>query len=490
MLRYICPVRKKRNPKHKVVWMAVITAIMLVGVFSMQVYWLNVSYKEQQARFITSTNEALVETVIKIQISKLLTRPDMAHTDSLAAHAITEIATHTIAGGFAKGWALAGQEIPEQAIDTTITPSPQYIEGLDSMVNNREYVLHQMMKGEINLAFCVQTFKYALAGRAIDVPFELAVIDSNGILREATCDTNLFQKTPLKSMHSLPLLPGGSSLQAAFTDTNRYFVSNMTWPLSATLLVAVVCCVSFTYMILLFFRQRRLSEIRSAFLSNMAHELKTPISSVSVALEMIGDNRYPISEDVKKEYMEAMQSELKRLTLLVENVLQMASFEKNEINIHPVPFIAISWLQEVLNNMRAFFDARSARVVYSIKPELLVFHADKTHLTNVLHNLLENAIKYNDKESPLIDIRIFESTDNITIQVMDNGAGIPEVYAGKVFDHFFRVPTGERHDIKGYGLGLSYVKSVVALHHGTVSVTTKEKEGSVFTIQLPRKTPD
>src|SRR5690606_24031027 len=155
-------------------------------------------------------------------------------------------------------------------------------------------------------------------------------IDSNGILREATCDTNLFQKTPLKSMHSLPLLPGGSSLQAAFTGTSRYFIRNMTWSLTATILAVIVCCASFSYMTLLFFKQKRLSDIRSAFLSKMAHELKTPISSVSVALEMIGDSRHPLREEVKKEYMDAMQSELKRLTLLVENVLQMASFEKNE----------------------------------------------------------------------------------------------------------------------------------------------------------------
>jgi signal transduction histidine kinase len=238
----------------------------------------------------------------------------------------------------------------------------------------------------------------------------------------------------------------------------------------------------------MFFKQKRMADIRNDFLNNMTHELKTPISSVAIALEMIQDERHKLSDEKKRDYARIAQGELKRLTLLVEKVLKMAAFDKGEIQIKREHFQASSWLQDILASMRPVFETAGAQVNISVDPEALQLYADKTHITNILTNLVENALKYNDKPEPVINIAIGEEGNDTVLSVTDNGRGIPAAYVSKVLDKFFRVPAGDQHDIKGYGLGLSYVKAAVELHGGTIAVKSALGQGSTFTIHLPKNT--
>ncbi len=259
----------------------------------------------------------------------------------------------------------------------------------------------------------------------------------------------------------------------------------MAWILSLSGVAIILGSLSFAYLLKLFFRQKRESEIRADFLNNMTHELKTPISSVAVALELIQDKRYPLSEAAKAGYFSVAESELQRLTLLVDKVLKIAAFERSEIALTFQNFEAAPWLAGILTGIKPLLEEAGAMVETTSFSPSLQLYADSTHLANVVQNLLENALKYNDKTMPQIQISVFEEGAFSVVTVTDNGSGIPAAYRTKIFDKFFRIPTGNRHDTKGYGLGLSYVKAIATLHGGSVQVASIPGRQTRFEVRIP-----
>jgi signal transduction histidine kinase len=192
--------------------------------------------------------------------------------------------------------------------------------------------------------------------------------------------------------------------------------------------------------------------------------------------------------EAKEEYFKIAGNELKRLTMLVDKVLRMAAFEKMEVKVNKEKLQARKWIAEVVDSVKPLAEAGKAAITIDIQPEDLSLFADKNHISSVLQNLLENAIKYADNKKPLPEINITarEADGNFYLKVKDNGIGIATQYQGKVFDKFFRVPTGDQHDTKGYGLGLSYVKEIVKLHQGSVILESEPGSGTVFTVTIPQ----
>ena len=176
---------------------------------------------------------------------------------------------------------------------------------------------------------------------------------------------------------------------------------------------------------------------------------------------------------------------MQRLTMLIDRVLKMAAFDHNEVAPVKARLSVSDLVQTVISNLHTLIENAGVEVTVKTTSDTLTVSGDKEQLTHALQNLLENAIKYNDKPMPLIGFDIKGDDSGVTISLADNGKGIPQAFIAKVFDKFFRVPSGDVHDIKGYGLGLSYVKAIATLHGGTVTVSSKEKEGSVFTLFLP-----
>jgi len=231
-------------------------------------------------------------------------------------------------------------------------------------------------------------------------------------------------------------------------------------------------------------RQQRLAEIKNEFINNITHELKTPIATVGVAIEALKSFNAIDDKEKTKEYLDISSNELQRLELLVDNVLKLSMFEKKQIALNKEQFDLKELTQKVLDSMRPQFGKSKALVNFSAKGDNFLIKADKLHITSVIYNLLDNALKY-CKEDPLINVQLSSQQNFIELRVSDNGIGIAPEYCNKIFDKFFRVPTGNKHDVKGYGLGLSYVSEIIKRHMGFISVESDLNKGSVFTARIP-----
>lgn len=251
--------------------------------------------------------------------------------------------------------------------------------------------------------------------------------------------------------------------------------------------VLLFACVGMAFGLIYrnFRQQQRLTELKNEFIRNMTHELKTPISTISVAIEAL--QNFDALSDLSRthEYLDISRLELNRLSLLVDKVLRMSLFEQGEPELKKEPIDLRQLVEEVLAAMKIQFEKRSAKVDFSAASGNFTLRGDRLHLTSVLYNLLDNALKYSPL-NPNIFISLSQKDDHITLQVRDQGRGIPTAYLSRVFEKFFRVPTGDVHDVKGHGLGLNYVAGVVRLHGGSIGVESTEGEGANFEVKLPQ----
>lgn len=252
--------------------------------------------------------------------------------------------------------------------------------------------------------------------------------------------------------------------------------------------ILLFACVSLAFLFVYqsLRKQIRLTEIKNEFIRNMTHELKTPISTVSVAIEALQNFDALDNPARTQEYLAISQLELNRLSLLVDKVLRMSLFEQGdpELKTEPIDFRAL--VEEVLVAMKLQFEKYRAVVSLSISGTDFSLRGDRLHLVSVLYNLLENALKYSPLP-PHITLDLSHTEHHLTLKVRDEGQGIPAEYLGRIFEKFFRVPTGDVHNVKGHGLGLNYVAGVVRLHHGSIAVESKEGIGTEFTVMLPVK---
>lgn len=233
-------------------------------------------------------------------------------------------------------------------------------------------------------------------------------------------------------------------------------------------------------------RQRKLTELKNDLISNISHELKTPITTVGVAIEALSNFNAQTDPKRTKEYLDISKHELNRLSILVDKVLKMSLFEQKEPTLRPEPINLDELVGGILSSMKLQFEKQKAKVNFQSPEDGIMINGDRIHLTNVVYNLIENALKYNNKH-PEIDIALVEMDKEVRLKISDNGIGIPEQYLDKVFEKFFRVPNGEKHNFKGHGLGLSYVAEVVRQHGGTIKVNNIPEGGVCFEMSLPKE---
>ncbi len=230
-------------------------------------------------------------------------------------------------------------------------------------------------------------------------------------------------------------------------------------------------------------QQERLAQIKNDFINNITHELKTPITTVGVAIEALSDFDALKNPAQTEEYLDISKKELARLSLLVDNVLKMSIFEQSDVALNREDVDLAELTAQVLDSMKLLFEHHKAAVDFEVAIENVTTKADQTHLTSVFYNLIENALKYGGK-SIKIGIENSPEAGKIRWKISDDGEGIPPQYLGKIFDKFFRIPKGNVHNVKGHGLGLSYVASVVQKHGGSIGVESKIGVGSTFTLDF------
>lgn len=280
-------------------------------------------------------------------------------------------------------------------------------------------------------------------------------------------------------------IPFGSTYSAVFSDYHGFLLKKILPQSLFSFFLLTLMGLAFGTIYQNLRRQHRLTELKNDFISNVTHELKTPIATVSVAIEALQNFGVSQNPEQTKEYLEISKSELNRLALLVDKVLKMATFEQQGLSLSPETVDWSEIIRLVLNSMRLQFEKYGATVHFEKSGETFMLSADKIHLTNVVYNLLDNALKYTEAQ-PHISLLLKETDADIRLSVSDNGIGIPSEFQRKIFDKFFRVPTGDTHDVKGYGLGLSYVSSVVTQHRGRIEVESEVGKGSSFTIIIPK----
>lgn len=250
------------------------------------------------------------------------------------------------------------------------------------------------------------------------------------------------------------------------------------------MMLSLLMIGGFTLTVYIMFRQKRISEIRNDFVSNMTHELKTPISTIFLASQMLGDKSIP-AESKNTEYISrVINEECRKLGIQVEKVLQTAIFNKGrlkfrleEVNIHEL-------IQSLTDNFSMQLRSRNGRITCAFHATDYVILADHVHISNVFSNLIDNAIKYCSRD-PEIHIETVNKGPHLVISVADNGIGISKADQKRVFEKFYRVPTGNIHEVKGFGLGLSYVKMIVEEHNGSVELDSELYKGSIFKVILP-----
>lgn len=273
-------------------------------------------------------------------------------------------------------------------------------------------------------------------------------------------------------------------LRAFFPNRQRYLLQTMWLMLAISATLIIVIFGAFTYTISTIFRQKKLGEIRNDFINNMTHELKTPISTISLACEALNDPDMQRNDKTRRSFIGMISDENKRLGVLVENVLRTAVLDRGEMQLKVEQINMHELIKTVIRNLAIQVRKRGG----SIKTELNALNplitGDPVHLTNLVYNLIDNAMKYSP-DRPLLTIRSENVDQGIELHFEDNGIGISKENQRKIFDKLYRVPTGNIHNVKGFGLGLSYVKAVTEKHHGTISVESELKKGSTFFVYLP-----
>jgi two-component system, OmpR family, phosphate regulon sensor histidine kinase PhoR len=264
----------------------------------------------------------------------------------------------------------------------------------------------------------------------------------------------------------------------------RYLFKQMASIIFISLILIVITLMLFIYVIKVIVWQKRLSEMKSDFINNMTHEIKTPISTISLACEALVDKEIKKNQLLADNYLKVINDENNRLAGIAEKILQAATIEKDnfklireKVNIHKL-------IDSVINNITIQVEVKDGIIKSDYKATRVMVNCDKMHMASVITNLIDNANKYTPRK-PKIKITTENYADGIKICVSDNGVGISSDNQSKIFDKLYRVPTGNIHDVKGFGLGLSYVKTIIELHGGKITVDSELNKGSTFCVYLP-----
>lgn len=275
-------------------------------------------------------------------------------------------------------------------------------------------------------------------------------------------------------------------LLLSFPNSINYVLASIWVMLAGSFIFTFIIVFSFAYTINVIIRQKKLSDIKSDFINNMTHEFKTPIATISLAVDSIRDPRVASNAEKLHYFTRIIKEENKRMNAQVENVLQMAQMDKGEFNPRKESVNLHQIIQKAVDLISLQVESREGKIYLDLHAHLPVITGDPIHLSNVIFNLVDNANKYSPSK-PLIFITTENNEDGILVKVRDEGIGMTKETQKRIFEKFYRVSTGNIHDIKGFGLGLSYVKAVIDHHHGWIYVHSDPDHGSTFEFFLPFK---
>ncbi|MFN8311152.1 MAG: HAMP domain-containing sensor histidine kinase [Chitinophagales bacterium] len=298
------------------------------------------------------------------------------------------------------------------------------------------------------------------------------------------------QRDQSPQFYSIPLYPNdlyknSGILIVHFPNKKGFLISSMWMLMATTIAFVLIIAGAFGASFFVIYRQKKLDELKTDFINNMTHEFKTPVASISLATQMMKEPSIASNPDKVQRYSGIIEEENKRLSGHIENVLQVARYDRGEFKLNISEVNIHELLNDIADSLALRLQTEDGDLKLQLHAASAVVKGDKSHLTNVFFNVIENAIKYRKEESLHIGVETQSSSKGIRIRISDNGLGISRENQKMIFEKFYRVPTGNIHNVKGFGLGLSYVKIIMDAHHGSISVESEVGKGSTFELFLP-----
>ncbi|MDE5987671.1 MAG: HAMP domain-containing histidine kinase [Prevotella sp.] len=492
--------------KKKTIWIiATIMGVSFLGLIYIQVKYVKEMVNMKKEQFDESVNRALYQASRNLELNETLRylEKDINEIERKSRH--DSLSPGTQFSSFElKTITTKPSQMPKAMILRNDNGNvSQASKSIQEIVRNR-YVYQKALLDEvvysllysasdkplrerINFKLLDQDLKAELMNNGINILYHFSVTTQDGreVYRcsdytdegvENSYSQILFRNNPQQKM---------GVVHIHFPNMGSYIFSSVRFMIPA-LVFSCVLLVTFIFTIFIIFRQKKLTEIKNDFINNMTHELKTPISSISLAAQMLGDEAITKSPQMMSHLGRVIHDESKRLRFLVEKVLQMSMFDRQKAIFKPKELD----LNELVENAAQSFQLRVEHTGGKIYTEIEAIDSalfvDEIHFTNAIFNLMDNAVKYSKPDQPLnIYIRTWNDDSHLYLSIRDTGIGMKKEVLRKIWDKFYRAHTGNRHDVKGFGLGLAYVKKIVELHKGKISVESVCGEGTTFTIQLP-----
>lgn len=347
-----------------------------------------------------------------------------------------------------------------------------------------------MLQDRVNFEMLDSLLTQEVENKGIKTVYDFAVLQREGDRETVIMSSNVERNAKIiKSAYHVTLFPkdvfdNSNTLYLEFPQENKFLISKMRFVLFSSLGFILLTLLTFIFAAKTIIDQKRISEITNDFISNMTHELKTPISTVALATEALMDPDIQKMPSITGRYLSVIKDENQRLSRQVERVLQIARIERGDLKLRNVDVDMQKIMQVAYENTLIKIEDRGGKLSINWAAGEVNVKGDELHLSNIIFNLLDNANKYSP-ETPKIDLSAIRKKEMLEIRIKDEGQGIPREHISKIFDKFYRVPTGNVHNVKGFGLGLSYVKNIVEAHKGNIRCKSELGKGSEFIIQLP-----
>ncbi len=502
-------------------------SVATIGLIVVQSYWINnaVTVKEQQFRFVayrtlgTVTHEIEKQEALSMVLSEFNPAVDSVtyssglvinfNHQSLLNNRVTQQQGSYFYSEKSSGNIMHRQQsnfIQNSSPNISLTDvdsirifsRPKKIlgrtSGLGHTISNRtvmvERIIDEMMnfnkpiKERLDVELLDSVIRKEMHNAGINLDFEFAVRNQNG---QYVMASDNFEEQP--RMFSRKLFPNDAfalpnNLVLYFPEQKSYIMQSVGFMVGSSSFLTLVILATFAFTIYIIIKQKKLSEIKTDFVNNMTHELKTPISTISLASQMLQDKSIPLQDKNFENISNVIYDESKRLGFQVEKVLQMAIFEKGKLKIKPQEIDVHELISNVVNNFIIQVRNQNGEIIQHLDAKNPVLKLDEVHFTNILFNLLDNAVKYSNGVTH-ITIGTRSTNNHFYINIEDKGVGISKENQKRIFEQFYRVPTGNIHNVKGFGLGLSYVKKIVEEHEGQIIMQSEKNKGTRFEIALP-----
>lgn len=476
--------------------------ISIVGIAAFLIYWLKENYDREKKALIINAESNFRQTIQQLQIAKLKLNgigPDSLHNkkinyvfegDSAAKHILFNLpqkdqvfsTINVIRSKLKDSLKKDASGKPRMLIsinETTVSHGGDTVK-LDKQLpgDAHEHIIKFLygidsLQEPLKLKEIDSAYHAAMQQQKSDVPFSILEFDSSYVsTASASNEVTVGFAKPI----TYKLILGNAV---------PYLLKRLALPIIFSFMLLCITILAFVLLYRNMVKQKRLGEQKNEFISNITHELKTPVATVTVAIEALKSFNAIHDPLRTAEYLDISSSELQRLNLLVDKVLKLSMFEKKEVELKYEAVDLKQIVDEVVGSLKLQFEKQGATVTVTSSGNLHL-QGDQLNLLSVVFNLLDNALKYG-KEKPVIHIELAEKENNVELQISDNGIGISAEYQKKVFEKFFRIPHGDTHNAKGYGLGLSYTAQVIQKHHGTVAIESQPGAGTKFIITIPKQ---